>query len=189
MRTWLQALFVVLVLLGAACDEGRARPGQSGAGGSAGEAGSGGTAAAGGTGGSAANGGASGTETNGGAGGTEANGGAGGTEANGGAGGTAAKGGADGAGAGVGTGGAVANGGAGGAEGNGGGGGTSSLCTDLFTRGGPPKRCCPQPPPDCSDKPDGFTEPGVTGLCVNAPPGGASSCSCQCSRGAWWCGC
>jgi len=83
-------------------------------------------------------------------------------------------------------------GGMSGAAGGDGGGPGKLQCTDLLEGPGMssgPKRCCPQPHPDCSDKPDGYTEPGETGTCVNAPPGGASYCSCECVGGAWWCGC
>ena len=82
----------------------------------------------------------------------------------------------------------------GGPTGGMGGGPGNLLCTDLLARSSPdapgtPARCCPRPPPDCHDKPDGFTEPGEKGLCVDAEPGGSSYCSCGCSRGQWWCGC
>ena len=93
-----------------------------------------------------------------------------------------------------GVGGGPTGGAGGGPTGGAGGGPGNLLCTDLLNRMGPlgpgtPARCCPRPPPDCHDKPDGFTEPGEEGLCVDAEPGGSSYCSCECSRGQWWCGC
>jgi hypothetical protein len=54
-------------------------------------------------------------------------------------------------------------------------------CIDDFA-GGVPARCCPSPPPDCSDKPDGY--PGYA--CVTPPH---SFCSCHCRLRVWQCAC
>jgi hypothetical protein len=55
------------------------------------------------------------------------------------------------------------------------------LCRDAFA-GGVLRLCCPDPAPDCTDKPDGY--PGYE--CVLRED---QFCSCMCSRGQWWCGC
>lgn len=91
---------------------------------------------------------------------------------------------------GTGAGAAGGNTGSGGALGDkGGAGGSTDLeCFDSFS-GGIPARCCPNPPPDCRGKPDQYIAPGIVGLCVDAEPGQKSSCSCQCNREKWWCGC
>jgi hypothetical protein len=94
-----------------------------------------------------------------------------------------------------GAGGGPAGGVGGGPTGGMGGGPGNLLCTNLLVRTDPnlppgkPARCCPRPRPDCRDKPDGFTEPGETGPCVDAEPGGSSTCACGCSSGQWFCGC
>lgn len=54
-------------------------------------------------------------------------------------------------------------------------------CIDRFG-GNQPARCCPDPPPDCTSKPDGY--PGYA--CVPPP---ASFCSCSCQGGMWQCAC
>ncbi|HVW24923.1 MAG TPA: hypothetical protein VHC69_06105 [Polyangiaceae bacterium] len=54
-------------------------------------------------------------------------------------------------------------------------------CIDEFS-GGTPSRCCPVPPPDCTNKPDGYPGYGCT-------PAPRSFCSCTCEGGKWSCGC
>lgn len=54
-------------------------------------------------------------------------------------------------------------------------------CVDLFY-GGTPARCCPDPPPDCTNKPNGY--PGYP--CVDPHN---EYCSCSCGAGSWSCAC
>lgn len=81
-----------------------------------------------------------------------------------------------------GTGGSVATGGSGG-TGTGGvlDAGGDGTCHDYFY-GGVPAACCPEPAPDCSDKPDGY--PGYH--CVSRDN---QYCSCACQSAKWTCAC
>ncbi len=66
------------------------------------------------------------------------------------------------------------------------GGADSGLCPNYLTMrpdGGPSYLpCCPDPVPDCSDKPDPY--PGF--FCT---PRDAPYCSCNCQQHTWTCGC
>jgi hypothetical protein len=54
-------------------------------------------------------------------------------------------------------------------------------CVDAFG-GGKPAACCPDPPPDCKGKADGY--PGY--FCVSKQN---QFCSCQCQNETWSCAC
>lgn len=60
-------------------------------------------------------------------------------------------------------------------------GGRPKDCVDEFNSG-TPAPCCPDPPPDCSAKPDGY--PGYH--CVDRHN---QFCSCKCNLGQWMCAC
>ncbi|HEX7598841.1 MAG TPA: hypothetical protein VF518_11545 [Polyangia bacterium] len=67
----------------------------------------------------------------------------------------------------------------------------TKLCPNRFSQTYMP--CCPETPPDCQNKSDGYPGYACTPDCSNATSEtcwySMAYCSCICSQGRWICGC